>query len=261
VVVAFDGDQAGRHASVRAYDRLREAQVWPSTLALPAGQDPASHVLEHGAPGLRAALLAADGTPLADLVVDERIARHELRWAEGQVAAGRDASTVVAAMPPEHVPRQILRVIAQTGLSARQVSDLVVDAVTDPGRPRSTTGSTTAGTTKAGSPPAAPRSTAAAPSRPATDLLRPPGVQTEAVPVTSQSAAQRARAGFPVALKASLRPPAPDALAASPPPCSPPDQSTTHARPDSGAHTRRDRAARLSTSARRCPQRLVPTAG
>jgi DNA primase len=87
VVSGFDGGQAGRHASLRAYDLLREVRAWPSALDLPAWRDPAGLVLEHGMPGLRAALLAAADKPLADLVVDERIARHELRWPEGQVAA------------------------------------------------------------------------------------------------------------------------------------------------------------------------------
>jgi hypothetical protein len=35
VVVAFDGDQAGRHASLRAYELLRAVRAWPSALDLP----------------------------------------------------------------------------------------------------------------------------------------------------------------------------------------------------------------------------------
>ena len=134
VVTAFDGDEAGRQASLRAYDLLREVRAWPTAVDLPAGQDPASLAAEHGTAGLQAALLAAAGKPLADLVVDERIARHHLRWAEGQVAACRDAALVVAKMPPKHVTRQIGRVAAQTGLDARTVSDFVVDAVIEPSR-------------------------------------------------------------------------------------------------------------------------------
>jgi len=115
VVTAFDGDDAGRQAGLRAYDLLRAVRAWPTALDLPAGQDPASLAAEYGTAGLQAALLAAAGRPLADVVVDERIARHHLRWTEGQVAAGRAAALVVAKMPPEHVTRQIVRVAAHTG--------------------------------------------------------------------------------------------------------------------------------------------------
>ena len=209
IVTAFDGDGAGRHASLRAYDLLAATRAWPTVLALPAGQDPASLVAEHGSVALHTALQASAAKPLADLVVDERIARHHLRWLEGRVAAGRDAALIVATMPAAHVARQIARIVAHTGLAARTVSDLVVDAATAPDRrpdrsapaARTTAPWPTAGT----QPPVA----ASTPAGAAVDLA-----QTR--PASSgQTAGQRARAGFPIALSASLRPPAP--LGASPP--------------------------------------------
>jgi DNA primase catalytic core len=208
VVTAFDGDDAGRQASLRAYELLREVQAWPAALDLPAGQDPASVGLELGAAGLQAALMASAGKPLADLVVDERIARHDLRWCEGQVAAGRDASAVIAAMPPEHVSRQIVRVSAQTGLDVHTINNLVLEAVTSPSRTHRTHIAQTR-------PPALPGPTSV-PPRP----VSPAG----AVASSSQSAAQCARAGFPVPLNASLRPPAPAPLGISPPVGPPPNQ-------------------------------------
>jgi len=217
VMTAFDGDDPGRQASLRAYDLLREVRAWPTALDLPAGHDPASLAAEHGPAGLQAALLAAADRPLADLVVDQRIGRHELRWAEGQVAAGRDTARVIATMPPEHVGRQIVRVAAHTGLDTQMVSRFVIDAVTSPDRTRST------GDTQTHPQLARPHDAAEAipgpvgvPSQPAS-----PG---GAVAAASQSAAQRARAGFPVALHASLRPPAPEALGPSPQLSPPPDQ-------------------------------------
>jgi DNA primase len=217
VVTAFDGDGPGHQASLRAYDLLRELRVWPTALDLPAGQDPASLAAEHGTAGLHAALLAAAGKPLADLVVDDRIARHQLRWPEGQVAAGRDAAAVVAAMPPEHVSRQIARVIARTGLDAPTVSGLVVDAVMSPRHRRHFGGA-------AGSSPPLARPSGATPAARGPVAGPPRPAPARAVAVTSQSAAQRARAGFPVALDASLRPPAPAGLGASPPASPSPDQ-------------------------------------
>ncbi len=217
VMTAFDGDDAGRQASLRAYDLLREVRAWPTALDLPAGQDPASLAAEHGTAGLQAALLTAAGKPLADLVVDERIARHHLRWPEGQIAAGRAASAVVAAMPPEHVSRQIVRIIAHTGLDARTVTDLLIDAVTSPSSYRSPSN------TKIHPPLASPHAAAAALPGPVSGPP-PPASPARTVASTNQSAAQRARAGFPVALNASLRPPAPAALGTSPPVSPPPDQ-------------------------------------
>lgn len=216
VVTAFDGDDAGRQASLRAYDLLTAVGAWPTAVVLSAGQDPASLASEHGTAGLQAALLTAAGKPLADLVVDERIARHHLRWPEGQVAAGRDAVEVVATMPPAQVARQIVRVIAHTGLDARTVSGLLVDAVTEPSRRRGHVDPDAATAAPASAPQVALQRPAAVPGP------VPQGAQAQPA-AAGQTAAQRARAGFPVALNASLRPPARAALGASPPASQPPN--------------------------------------
>ena len=220
IVAAFDGDEAGRRAGLRAYELLRQVGAWPTALDLPEGQDPASLVQEHGTAGLHAALLASASKPLADLVVDERIARHDLRWAEGKLAAGRDATAVVATMPPEHVSRQIARIVAGTKLGARTVSDLLVDAVTAPSRQ---TGDHAAPTNPPTHRPPGPSRSAAEPAAASTAPVATP-VQARSVP-SSQTAPQRAKAGFPVDLTTSLRPLAPAALGTGPPTLvSPPDQ-------------------------------------
>lgn len=217
VVTAFDGDAAGVRASVRAYGLLRQAQVWPLALDLPAGQDPASLVLEHGTAALRAALLASAGTPLADLVVDERLARYQLQWPEGQIAAAREVATVVATMPAEQVTRQIVRLVAHTGLDARTVGDLVVDAVTSPSARRESSDAPTRATLYR------PSSATSRPE-PSAQLSGPPAPTRPVAVSSSQNAAQRARAGFPTALGTSLHPPAPAVLGTSPPATPLPDQ-------------------------------------
>ena len=243
VITAFDGDDAGRQASVRAFALLTAVGAWPTVMDLPAGQDPASLATAHGTRGLNAALHASAGKPLADLVVDERIDRHQLRWAEGQIAAGRDAAKVVAGLPVEHVHRQILRVITRTGLDAQTVGNLVVAAVTAPSRQSGRTDGPTddrgdsqsdpkAHPTPSLWPPATPAvSTPAKPERPgpvtpaaAVAELEQPRPATSGQTGSLQTAAQRARAGFPVALSASLRPPAPATLGASPPGVPPPPE-------------------------------------
>jgi DNA primase len=202
VVTAFDGDGPGRQASLRAYDLLREIRAWPTVLDLPAGQDPASLAAEHGPATLHAALLTAAGKPLADLVVDDRIARHQLRWPEGQVAAGRDAAAVVAAMPPEHVSRQIARVSAHTGLDVRTVSDLVVDAVSSPSRTRSS-----GGAAETGPPLARPHGAATARAGPVAGPVA--GRQAAPRPGRWPERVRALRSGRGPASRAAAREPAP----------------------------------------------------
>jgi len=130
VTVAFDADPAGRQAALRAYPLLRAAGAWPTAATLPGGQDPASLAQSRGPAALRAALEAA--VPLADLVVDERVARwaDRLGWVEGRVGAANDAARLIASFPPEHVPRQVGRVAARLDLDHATVTGAVVDAIT-----------------------------------------------------------------------------------------------------------------------------------
>jgi DNA primase len=129
LVVAFDGDQAGRDASLRAWDPLRAVGAWPTTPPLPAGQDPDSLAQHHGPTALRAAL--DEATPLADLVVDRHVDQwaEQLRWVEGRLGAARAAAPVIARFPAEHVPRQIDRLVERLDLRAETVSTLIAEAV------------------------------------------------------------------------------------------------------------------------------------
>jgi DNA primase len=208
VVVAFDGDAAGRTAAVRAFEPLRAVGAWPHALNLPAGYDPDVLLQQHGPTGVQAALRAAAALPLADLVIDERLDRYadQLQWAEGQIAAGRAAAAVVASLPPDQIGRQIVRLVARLDLPAGEVSDLVVDAVTHPSRYVVTR------------PPVASPTGAAHPPPPADPRIRPQPGET---PVPT--ALQRARAGFPAPLtlqppRSAATPPRPAAPAAAAPP-------------------------------------------
>jgi len=184
VLTAFDGDQAGRAASVRAFELLRAVGSWPHTIDMPAGQDPAVLLQRHGPAGLRAALCAAPGRPLADVVIDDQIDRYadQLRWPEGRISAGRAAATVIATLPAEQVGRQVGRLATRLDLPMAAVTELVVEAVTSPTRAATHAGSV----------------------RPVKRNLDP-GSASRAT--ASPTAAQRASAGFPVSLQASLHPP------------------------------------------------------
>lgn len=93
---------------------------------------------QHGPAGLHAALLSAAGRPLADLLVDERIDRYadQLRWPEGQLAAGRSAAAVVVTMPTDQIGRPVVRMVARLHLPASTVTGMVIDALTAPDRNR-----------------------------------------------------------------------------------------------------------------------------
>jgi DNA primase catalytic core len=112
VLVAFDGDTAGRAAAVRAYWRLAPVTSRLTTITLPDSADPAALLETGGRAALREALTSAV-SPLADLVTDSRIddwARgRELVFAELQIGALRAAATAIANMPGDHVGPQAAR--------------------------------------------------------------------------------------------------------------------------------------------------------
>jgi len=129
VVVAFDADRAGRVAAVRAFALLRAITDELSVVSLPAGSDPAEVLRTQGADGL-AAVLASSLLPLADLVVDERLAEFD-RWLEftdGTFAALRAVAPLIADLPAGQVARQVARVAGRLGLSYPEVTEAVTAA-------------------------------------------------------------------------------------------------------------------------------------
>jgi DNA primase len=133
VLVAFDADHAGRRAAVAAYSLISPLARRVLAVTLPADQDPAQVLREDG-PGRLARVLAGQRRPLADLVVDAEICEWArwLSFAEGRIGALRSAATVVAAMPPAEVGRQVSRLASRLDLDYETVTMAVLDALTDP---------------------------------------------------------------------------------------------------------------------------------
>ena len=129
VIAAFDHDPGGRQAALRAYQLLAATGAWPTTAELPEGQDPAGLAQHRGPAALRDALDTAT-TPLADLVVDDRLARwaDRLHWVEGQLGAARDAAGQIATLSPDQIGRQVLRVADRLGLDHAGLTRAVADA-------------------------------------------------------------------------------------------------------------------------------------
>jgi DNA primase catalytic core len=131
ITVAFDPDQAGRRAAVRAYHMLVPFTDGLDALTLPAGHDPAQVLAEAG-PSPLAEMLASRIRPLPDLVINTEVARwgRWLRYPEGQIHALRATAPLIAAMPPAHTARQVARVAAILQLDHALVTEAVTDALT-----------------------------------------------------------------------------------------------------------------------------------
>jgi len=135
ITVAFDPDDAGKRAAVRAYHLLIPLTEKLAALNLPPGQDPAQILAGPGSAAL-AIMLADHIRPLPDLVINAEIrrwTRRRLSYAEGQIGALRAAAPLIAAMPPAHVARQVARLAAILQLDHALVTEAVSDALADLG--------------------------------------------------------------------------------------------------------------------------------
>jgi len=128
VVVAMDGDGAGRKAALDAGERLRYVDADARVAALPNGTDPADHL----APP-RATLdvfVAANAQPLITLHVRDAIARQgdRMQWVEGRLGAAREITAYLATYPASEAARQIGWLADVLGLDAHTVTAELADA-------------------------------------------------------------------------------------------------------------------------------------
>jgi DNA primase len=136
VLLALDGDTAGRAAAVRAYWRLAPVTSSLTTLTLPDSTDPAG-LLETGDRATLRKALTSGTRSLADLVTDSRIddwARgRELVFTELQIGALRAAATAIANMPADHVGPQAARLCAlfseTYGWTPQEVTTEIIDTI------------------------------------------------------------------------------------------------------------------------------------
>ncbi len=132
VLVAFDADNAGRRAAVRAYHLLSPLTDATTAVIIPTGQDPAQ-ILQDQGPAALARTVDTCTQPLADVVIDAEVGRWDrwLRYPEGQIAALRAAAPLIAAMPPAHVARQVARLAERLSLDHPIVTEAVTTALTE----------------------------------------------------------------------------------------------------------------------------------
>ena len=100
VLVAFDDDQAGRKAAVRAYDILRTVSSRLKSAVL-SGKDPAEILQTEGPEALRT-ILRDQVQPLSAVVIDAHLAPWERRLQdpEGPLLAMRSTAAVIAGLLP-----------------------------------------------------------------------------------------------------------------------------------------------------------------
>lgn len=138
VIVAFDGDAAGRPAAVRHLAPLSEAFRHVLVADLPHGRDPSQMLqLGNGVHRLRAQL--ENTRPLASLAIELELGRWSrvLDHAVGRVSALRAVAGFVPQLPVALVSDEIARLSRVLDLDTTTVSREVLDAVGKrPARPR-----------------------------------------------------------------------------------------------------------------------------
>lgn len=130
LIIALDGDAAGRGGAVRAWRHLSTVTGPVETVRLPSDRDPADLLGNPGGSDVERALRST--VPLADLVVDERLERagRTLEFAENRLTAVRAAATVIAGLPPDQAARQVARVASRAQCAPAEVTAAVMSAIT-----------------------------------------------------------------------------------------------------------------------------------
>lgn len=136
LLVAFDGDDVGRKAAVRAYAHLVPVTGGVTAAILPEGADPADILASHGRPALAAALTTST-RPLAALAVDAAIENwahgRELIFAELQMGALRAAATVIATLHQDDIGTQASRIcqlwMTRYGWPPEDINREIIDAI------------------------------------------------------------------------------------------------------------------------------------
>jgi DNA primase catalytic core len=117
VLVALDGDRAGRDGALRAYEILLAHTSMPTAAILPAGSDPAKILQNSGAAALSNALQHA--WPLARIVIDAHLDgwARQLDFVEGQLNAMRSAAALIARTLLPETASEILQITGGRSLA------------------------------------------------------------------------------------------------------------------------------------------------
>ena len=128
VVVAMDGDAAGRAAGLKAGEQLRRLGLDVRIATLPSGTDPAEYLAR--VETTLDAFRVDTALPLLTAQVQHAIAAQgeHMQWVEGRLAAARVVSRYLATYPPSHSARQIAWIADALQLDPATVSREVAAA-------------------------------------------------------------------------------------------------------------------------------------
>jgi DNA primase len=125
ILLAFDGDTAGRRAVLRAWDLLAGSTGRLGVVTLPEGRDPADIPREE-LPGL----LRAE-RPLAEFVIDDRVehAGGPLTYFQNRWDAATAAADIIARLPRDQVGAQVARLATRLDLDPRLITEALMAAI------------------------------------------------------------------------------------------------------------------------------------
>ena len=124
VVFVFDGDDAGRGAAVKAFERVEQVRADGRVILCPDGVDPCDVLASGGVDAARSLFDVGKSVPLAVFVASEKIKEFDLSDAGQRMRAARVAASVLAQCPG--VARDVLAadVAALVGVGAESMREL-----------------------------------------------------------------------------------------------------------------------------------------
>lgn len=127
VVVALDGDPAGRSAALTTGARLRDLGMEPFVARLPEGDDPAQHLARRGGVDV---LTMTSAVPLLDAEIAAVMANvDDSPWLETKIAALRAAADRLASAGPAAITAYASTLGTRLQLSPATIANELVDAV------------------------------------------------------------------------------------------------------------------------------------
>lgn len=132
VVVAMDGDQAGRSGALAAAEQLRRTGLDVRIANLPDGTDPADYLAR---PGASVDAFRADhATSLLTVRVHDAIAQQgdRMQWVEGRLAAMRNITRFLTTYPAGYAAQQIGWLADQLELEPSTIAFALADAFRNP---------------------------------------------------------------------------------------------------------------------------------
>lgn len=124
VIFAFDGDEAGQKAALRAFEDDQRFVTQTYVAVEQSGLDPCELRISHGDAAVRD--LVARRVPLFEFVIRSALSRYDLRTPEGRVGALRVAAPTVAGIRDRSLRPEYARSLAGwLGMEVEQVSAAV----------------------------------------------------------------------------------------------------------------------------------------